>query len=77
MKQSIKLLTVALMIMGFGVQTASAQVKRGTTAKKPVTAIKKPVTKVNNNFAVLEFDEWINDNDPFEDEENFCESFLR
>lgn len=71
MKQSIKLLTVALMIMGFGVQTASAQVKRGTAAKKPATAAKKPAAqKVNNNFAVLEFDDWINDNDPFEDEEN-------
>jgi hypothetical protein len=71
MKQSIKLLTMALMIMGFGVQTASAQVKRGTAAKKPATAAKKPAAqKVNNNFAVLEFDDWINDNDPFEDEEN-------
>lgn len=59
------------MIMGFGVQTASAQVKRGTAAKKPATAAKKPAAqKVNNNFAVLEFDDWINDNDPFEDEEN-------
>ena len=59
------------MIMGFGVQTASAQVKRGTAAKKPATAAKKPAAqKVNNNFAVLEFDDWINDNDPFEDEES-------
>ena len=70
MKQPIKLLVVALMILGFGVQTASAQAKRGTAAKKPATAAKKPAVKVNNNFAVLEFDEWVNDNDPFEDEEN-------
>jgi hypothetical protein len=61
---------VALMMMGFGVQTASAQVKRGTAAKKPATVAKKPAAKVNNNFAVLEFDEWINHNHPFEDEEN-------
>ena len=56
------------------VQTASAQAKRKPTAKpaarqaaKP--AAKKPAEKVNNNFAILEFDEWINDNNPFEDEE--------
>ena len=38
MKQSIKLLTVALVIMGFGVQTASAQVKRGTAAAMKASA---------------------------------------
>jgi hypothetical protein len=43
------------------------------TKKRPVAknaAAKKPAAKVNNNFAVLEFDEWINHNHPFEDEEN-------
>ena len=70
MKQSMKLFVIALMVMGFGVQTASAQVKRGTAAKKPTTVAKKPAaTKVNNNFAILQLDEWINQG-LFEDEEN-------
>ena len=70
MRQSIRF-AVALLMMGFCVQTASAQAKKRPAAKKPVTTAKKPVaTKVNNNFAILEFDEWINDDNPFEDEEN-------
>ena len=70
MRQSIRF-AVALLMMGFCVQTASAQAKKRPAAKKPVTTAKKPVaTKVNNNYAILEFDEWINDDNPFEDEEN-------
>ena len=61
---------IVLVAVVLCVQTASAQAKRKPAARpaaKP--AAKKPVAKVNNNFAILEFDEWINDNNPFEDEE--------
>ena len=65
---------IVLVGVVFCVQTASAQAKRRPAARpaakqaaKP--AAKKPAEKVNNNFAILEFDEWINNNNPFEDEE--------
>ena len=70
MKRSLsKLAFMAIAVLAgvvLCVQTASAQAKRKPTAKP---AAKKPAEKVNNNFAILEFDEWINDNNPFEDEE--------
>lgn len=62
MKRNIITLAVILLITGLCAQTASAQAKRKSAAKKPAA-------KVNNNFAILEFDEWIDDNNPFEDEE--------
>ena len=65
----LALMAIAVLAGVVFVQTASAQAKRKPTAKpaarqaaKP--AAKKPAEKVNNNFAILEFDEWINDNNP-------------
>ena len=66
MKKTYLLLTLMLTVS----MLMQAQVNRRPAAKKSATAAKKPAAKVNNNFAVLEFDEWINHNNPFEDEEN-------
>ena len=66
MKQTLKIMAAALLISAFSVQSASAQAKRRPAAKP---AAKKPAQKVNNNFAIIELDEWINQ-PLFEDEEN-------
>ena len=63
-KLSALLITILVPMM------IQAQVRKSPAAKKPATAVKKAAIKENNNFAVLEFDDWINDNNPFEDEEN-------
>ena len=66
MKQTLKLVAAALLISAFSVQSASAQAKRRPAAKP---AAKKPAQTVNNNFAIIDLDEWINQ-PLFEDEEN-------
>ena len=65
MKQTIRLLAV-LMMLGCYTQTSSAQAKRKPAAKP---AVKKPTAKVNNNFAIVHIDDFI-DQSLFEDEEN-------
>ena len=56
MKKTYLLLTLMLTVS----MLMQAQANRRPAAKKSATAAKKPAAKVNNNFAVLEFDEWIN-----------------
>lgn len=63
----MKKLTILLMAMLVPTMMLAQAKKRPVAKNAPA---KKPAAKVNNNFAVLEFDEWINHNHPFEDEEN-------
>ena len=64
----MKKLTILLMAMMMPMMM-QAQAKRRPAGNKAATAAKKPATKANNNFAILQLDEWINQS-LFEDEEN-------
>lgn len=69
LKKLMKKLTIILMVMLVPTMIL-AQTKRRSATGKPANTAKRPLQKTNNNFAILEFDEWINDTNPFEDEEN-------
>ena len=67
--KKITILLLAIMVP----MLMQAQAKRRPAAGKAATTAKKPAQKatqkVNNNFAIVQFDEWMK-HDVFEDENN-------